>query len=200
MLKAVVNADIRSNVGSNESNRMRNSGYIPAVLYGYNVESRNIKIDKKEFNNILRSYGTNTLLNLKIDGEVIISMIKEIQKDSIDNNILHVDFQAVSNDKPIHVTVPLKLVDKEFIRSNHTAIQQQLRELNIECLPKNIPQSIEISVKDLVLGHPITIGDLEFSEEITVLHESSQVVASLTHGERVIDDEREENLQDITYE
>lgn len=192
MLKSSVNVDIRNDIGSNASNRIRNSGHIPGVLYGYNTEPRNIELDRKEFNSILRSYGTSVLLDLEINGQVMTSMIKEIQRDPVKNDILHVDFQTVSYNKPIHVTVPVKLIDKEFAQDSQATIQHQLRELNIECLPQNIPQNIEISVKNLVFGQPITIGDIEFAEEISVLHDPDEVIASLTHGEKVVDDEGEE--------
>jgi len=195
MLKSSINAEVRSNIGSGSSNRIRNSGHIPGVVYGHNTTPQNIEVDRKDFNNILRNYGTSVLVDLKVGNRTIISMIKEIQRDPVKNNILHIDFQAVSYNKPIHTTVPVTLVGRERVENNQATTQYQLRELNVECLPQNIPENIQINVKDLAFGHPLKIGDVEFSEEVIVLHDPEEIVASLTHAQQVADREVSEEIE-----
>ncbi|SHK60101.1 50S ribosomal protein L25 [Paramaledivibacter caminithermalis] len=195
MLKSSINSEIRNNLGSNESNRIRNIGYIPGVVYGQNMEPKTIKLEKKEINSILRNYGTNVLVDLEVDGQIITSMIKEIQRDIINNKeIIHIDFQSVSFDKAINATVPITLIDRREVEDSYATIQHQLREINIECLPQNLPENIKISVKDLAFGRPLKIGDVEFGEEITVLNAPDEVIASLAKAGKIDDEEIEEQL------
>jgi len=192
MLKSSVKAEIRNDVGSNASNRIRNQGHVPGVLYGQDLEPKTIEVNKKEISNILRNHGTSVLLDVEINNQKMISMIKEIQRDPVNNEIIHIDFQKVSFDKPISATVPIVLVDREKVESKEATLQNQMRELHIECLPQNIPESIEISVKDIAFGHPLKIGDVEFSDDISVLHDSEEVIASLTHIDMGAGEEAEE--------
>lgn len=194
MLKSSLNSEIRKDIGSNASNRVRNSGHIPGVVYGYDIEPKTIEIDEREVNSILRNYGANVLLDLEIDGKKITSVIKELQRDPVHKQIIHIDFQSVSFDKSIQATVPITLSGRQLVEDGYSTIQHQLREVQIECLPQNIPESIEVSVKDLAFGHPIKIGDIEFAGELTVLNEDKEVIASLAKAGRLDDEEVEEPL------
>ncbi|MCT4563266.1 MAG: 50S ribosomal protein L25 [Maledivibacter sp.] len=191
MLKSSINSEIRNSVGSNACNKVRGIGHIPAVVYGHNMEPKTIELDRNEINNILRSYGTNVLVDLEVGGQVITTMIKEVQKDIINKEVIHIDFQSVSFDKPVNAVVPISLVDKQDVEDIYATIQHQLREINIECLPQNLPESIEVSVKDLVFGQPLKIGDIEFATEITVLNDPNEVIVSLAKAGRLDDEEVE---------
>lgn len=194
MLKSSLNSMHRDNLGSNASNRVRNGGHIPGVVYGYDMEPTTIEIDKRDLHSILRNYGANVLVDLEVDGKVITSMIKEVQRDPVQKEIIHIDFQSVSFDKPVQATVPITLVDRQVVEDVYATVQHQLRQAHIECLPQNLPESIEVSVKDLAFGNPIKIGDIEFAEEITVLNEMNEVIAALTKAGRLDDEEVEEQL------
>lgn len=194
MLKSSIDSQIRNSVGSNESNRVRNDGHIPGVVYGYDMEAKTIEVDKNDFNRIMRDYGSNVLVDLEVNGQIVTSMIKEVQRDPIHREVIHVDFQSVSFDKPIQATVPISLVDKSEAESAYATIQHQLREISIECLPQNLPENIEISVKDLAFGNPIKVADIEFAEEITVHNEPNEVIASLARAGNLDDEEVEEPL------
>lgn len=195
MLKSSVNADVRNEIGSNASNRIRHEGHVPGILYGPDIQPRTIEVDKKQIGRILRKYGTSVLLDIDVDGRTVISMIKDIQRHPVNNDILHIDFQTISYDKPISATVPIILMDRDKVENNEATIQNQIRELRVECLPQNIPESIEVSVKDLAFGHPLKIRDVEFSEDITILNEGEEVIASLTHVNRAIEEEEEVETQ-----
>ncbi|WP_432406260.1 50S ribosomal protein L25 [Wukongibacter sp. M2B1] len=194
MLKSSLNSQTRNNIGSNASNRVRNNGHIPAVIYGHDIEPKAIELDQREVNNILRNHSANVLLDLEIDGKKITSVIKELQRDPINKQIIHIDFQSVSFDKPIQATVPITLSGRQLVEDSYSTVQHQLREVQIECLPQNIPESIEVSVKDLAFGQPIKIGDIEFAKELTILNEDKEVIVSLTKAGRLDDEEVEEQL------
>ncbi|SKC91956.1 50S ribosomal protein L25 [Maledivibacter halophilus] len=193
-MKSFINSQIRNDIGSNKSNRVRNNGHIPGVVYGHDIEPKAIEVDRRDLNRIIKDYGENILVDLEVGGHTITSMIKEIQRDPIHREVIHVDFQSISYDKPIQATVPILLINKSEAESNYATIQHQLREVNIECLPQDLPENIEISVKDLTFGNPIKVADIEFAQEITVHNEANEVIASLTRAGNLDDEEVEQEL------
>jgi large subunit ribosomal protein L25 len=192
MLKSVINAGIRNEVGSNACHRMRREGYIPGVVYGYHTATKIIEVDKREVNNIIRNYGTNSIVDLYTGGNVATVMIKDIQRHPVTNEMMHIDFQEVSYNKPIHATVPIRLLGKEKVESRDGIIQQQLREIEIECLPDHIPESIDIDISSIKPGSPLKVADVEFAEELSVLNDSYEIIAALTRTERFTEDTAEE--------
>lgn len=194
MLKSGIHADFRSQMGSNACHRIRDKGYIPGVMYGHNIDTRAIEVDKTEINDIIRNYGTNVLVDLHIGKDNAMVMIKELQRNPITNELRHIDFQQISHNHKIHTTIPIKLIGKEKVNSSIGVIQQQLREVNIECLPNCIPESINIDVSLLEYGHPLKISDVEFGEELSVLNEPYEIVAALTKAEKIVEEIEEEDL------
>lgn len=197
MFKSSMHADVRNEIGSNACHRVRSHGHIPGVVYGHNVDTRAVEIDKKEMDTILRKYGTNIFLSLDLAGKTSTVLIKEIQRHPITHEIIHVDFQEISYEEPIHTTVPIILRGREKVESKNNVVQQQLRELHISCLPQYVPDSIELDISMLTPNHPLRIADVEFGQEFTILNEPKEVIASLARAEQVIDDPgEEENLFD----
>ncbi|MBB6218812.1 large subunit ribosomal protein L25 [Anaerosolibacter carboniphilus] len=192
MFKSSMHADLRSEVGSNACHRVRNTGHIPGVVYGHHIATRLIEIDRKEIDTILREHGTNVFLSLDMDGRDSTVLIKEIQRHPVSHDIIHMDFQEISNDKKIHTTVPIILRGREKVETKNSVVQHQLRELHIECLPQHVPNSIELDITMLSPNHPLRIADMEFGMELTVLNEANEVIASLARAEKVIDDPGEE--------
>ncbi|MCT4606153.1 MAG: 50S ribosomal protein L25 [Marinisporobacter sp.] len=194
MLKSVIHGDLRNQTGSNGCHRIRNIGHVPAVVYGNNTNTRAIELDKREIDLIIRSYGTNVLFNLEVGTNYEAVMIKEVQRNPLTNEVIHIDFQQIAGNKPIHTTVPIRLKGKEKVESSIGVVQQQLREVNIECLPDHIPESLEVDISSLAPGNPLKIGDVEFAEEISILNEPYEVVAALTKAEKAIEEIEDEEL------
>ncbi|QXM06885.1 50S ribosomal protein L25 [Crassaminicella indica] len=200
MLKSVIHGDLRNQIGSNACHRIRNIGHVPAVVYGPNTNTRAIELDKREIDNIIRNYGTNVLFDLQVDNNYSTVIIKEIQRNPLTNEIRHIDLQEISTNKPIHTTVPIRLIGKEKVESSIGVVQQQLREANIECLPDRIPESIDIDISSLAPGNPLRIADVEFGEEISVLNEPYEVVAALTKTEKIVEATEEDDLLEKVIE
>ncbi|QZY55309.1 50S ribosomal protein L25 [Crassaminicella profunda] len=194
MLKSVIHGDVRNQTGSNVCHRIRNAGHVPAVVYGYNVNTRAIELDKKEIDHIIRSYGTNVLFDLQVGDNHSSVMIKEIQRNPLTNEIRHIDLQTIASNKAIHTTVPIRLIGKEKVESSIGVVQQQLREVHIECLPDHIPESLEIDISSLAPGNPLKIADVEFGKEISILNEDYEVVAALTKAEKIMEETEEADL------
>ncbi|WP_069650444.1 50S ribosomal protein L25 [Caloranaerobacter ferrireducens] len=175
-----LNVELRNGGGRRYSIKLRKDGFIPGVIYGHNKETRSIKLNEIETLKVLKRFGSGSTVNLNLNGEVIPAIIKEIQKDIIKDNLLHIDFQQLSEDEEIKVFVPIVLLGKGKVESSTTIIQQQIMELEIRCLPKYIPNSVEVDVSNLKFGDSITVGDLNLGENIEILHDENEVIASLT--------------------
>ncbi|MBF8982899.1 50S ribosomal protein L25 [Lutibacter sp. B2] len=190
MLKSNIHVDLRNQSGTNACHKLRNRGHIPAVVYGHNINTKMVEVDKTEMDNIIRNYGTNALMDLctgtGTDKDVVI--IKEAQRDAITNELIHVDFQKVSYNDPIHAMIPIRLVGKQKVESSIGVVQQQLREIQVECLPQYMPESLEIDVAMLKPGVPLKVADIEFGGEISILEEKSLIVASLVRADKKIEE------------
>jgi large subunit ribosomal protein L25 len=168
-MEVTLEAVKRGEFGKNEMRRLRTSGRIPAVLYGGATgesgkpEATPIAVDPKALMKILHSgSGANTLITLTVDGGVAAKvMLREYQLDPLSHRLLHVDFYRVAMDKLVRVTVPL------VIRGDAPGVKQQggildfvHREIEVECLPADIPEHVEIDVSELMLGQSIRLRDL----------------------------------------
>lgn len=167
-MEAVLEAIKRTRFGKNEAGRLRREGQVPSVLYGGSVgpdakpETLSISVEPKALLRILHSQsGANTLITLKFEGESPRVMLKEFQLDPITHHLLHADFYRVAMDKPIQVTVPIVL------RGEAPGVKQQgglldfvHREIEIECLPADIPQNIEVDVSNLMLNQSIRLREV----------------------------------------
>ncbi len=163
-MEATLQAERRETRGKNEARRLRARGRIPAVVYGVEKgKAIEIAVDPKALLRILHSEsGVNTLIGLNLDSGATRVLVKEYQLDPIDHQLLHADFYQVAMDKAITVTVPIVL------RGESPGVKQQggivdfvHREIEIECLPADIPEHIDIDVSELMLHQGIRVRDLK---------------------------------------
>jgi len=167
-MEAVLEATARTRFGKNEAGRLRREGQLPSVLYGGAAkeggkpEARPIAVEPKALMRILHSQsGANTIITLTLGGESAKVMLKEFQLDPVTHTLLHADFYRVAMDKAIVVTVPIVL------RGEAPGVKQQgglldfvHREIEIECLPTDIPESIEVDVSNLMLNQSIRLREI----------------------------------------
>lgn len=181
MRKADLPAVKRADRGKNAARRLRREGMIPAVLYGKGAEPMALSVDKKAFAAIMHGQeGHNALLSMKISGqesEEILSMPKEIQFDPLAGYIVHVDFQQVHLDEAISTTVPVHLTGAAAGVKLGGVLEHLCREIEIECLPMDVPAYIEIDVSGLQIGDSIHVSDLRVSEKVRILDDASTTVA-----------------------
>ncbi|KPU27522.1 hypothetical protein TR13x_05505 [Caloranaerobacter sp. TR13] len=189
-----LNVELRYEGGRRYSIKLRKDGFIPGVIYGHNKETKSIKLNEVETLKVLKRFGSGSTVNLSLNGEVIPAIIKEVQKDIIKDNLLHIDFQQLSEDEEIKVFVPVVLSGKGKVESSTTIIQQQIMELEIRCLPKYIPTTVEVDVSNLKFGDSITVGDLKLGDNIEILHDENEVIASLTANSKYEELEDDKNV------
>lgn len=154
-----INCEKRESTGKNAARRIRREGKLPAVLYGAGTESIALSVDKKDIFGILKSEsGENTLFKLSLDGTFRDVMIKDLQQDVVSDKVLHVDFIQVALDKAIRVTVPVVLIGEAVgVKAEGGFVDFITREVDISCLPKDIPESIEVDISDLHLNQSIKV-------------------------------------------
>lgn len=166
-MDATLEAVKRDGRGKNEANRLRASGKIPAVVYGSKKEGRSpegvaVSVDPKAVLRILHSEsGANTLISLRVDGIESRVMVKEYQLDPVTHQLLHADFYALAMDKAITVTVPIALKgESRGVKLQGGIVDFVTREIEVQCLPTEIPENIPVDISELMLNQSIRVKDL----------------------------------------
>ncbi len=162
-MDATLQAEKRETRGKNEARRLRASGRIPAVVYGADKgKAVEIAVDPKALLRILHSEsGVNTLIGLDLDGGQTRVLVKEYQLDPIDHKLLHADFYQVAMDKALTVTVPVVLKgEARGVKQQGGIVDFVNRDLEIECLPGDIPEHIDIDISELMLNQGVRVRDL----------------------------------------
>ena len=166
-MDATLDAVKREGRGKNEANRLRASGKIPAVVYGSKKdwkapEGVAVSVDPKAVLRILHSEsGANTLISLKVDGAESRVMVKEYQLDPVTHQLLHADFYALAMDKAITVTVPIALKgEPRGVKLQGGIVDFVTRDIEVQCLPTDIPENIPVDISELMLNQSIRMKDL----------------------------------------
>ena len=192
--KLVVTA--RELVGTSETRKLRREGRIPGVLYGRGRPVA-FSVAERELRRALTgAAGLHSILDVEIDGagSTHASILKEYQVDSIRGHITHVDLQEVALDKTIHASVTVHLVGGENapgVREGG-ALSQPLRELNVEALPLEVPEHIDLDVSHMEIGGTLRIADVVVPDGVKVLDDPETVVATVTAPTRVVEEVPEE--------
>ncbi|MFB6240391.1 MAG: 50S ribosomal protein L25 [Gemmatimonadota bacterium] len=154
----------RSKTGKGPAGRMRDEGWIPAVIYGREHDSRPLRVQERELDALLDEISVdNTLIDLEVEGEDEAHpvLIREVQRHPWKRNVQHVDFFRIKEDEAIRVEVPVRLVGTpEGVREEDGILQQLRHEIEVECLPSEIPEYFEADVTDLDIGESLHVGDL----------------------------------------
>jgi len=182
MARSVLNVEPRVRIGKGGSRKVRADGLVPAVVYGKGMEALNIRVEPKALQQaVATDAGWNTLITLKgdgpFDGKVVI--LKDMDVDAIRRDVMHVDFHAIDLKKQLAVMVPVHPVGKSKGEKEGGTLQLIRHELEVFCLPTEIPDTIEINVEDLVIGDVVHINDVTLPEGIESRHDVNFTVLSV---------------------
>lgn len=178
--KITIAAEVRNSRGKNEARRLRRTGRIPAVVYGAYKDAVAVTVDPKEVGRVLRSSsGHNTIFNLDIQGvESTPVMVVEWQNDPIRSNLLHVDLKRIDLTKRIKVSVPVVTTgEPKGVKVQGGLLEFVTREVDIECLPDEIPERFVVDVAELMIGQSKRAGDIPMFGSITLLSNTDSVIA-----------------------
>jgi large subunit ribosomal protein L25 len=168
--------------GKNEARRLRASGRIPGVLYGAKKQTIAVTLDPKQISRILQSKtGHNTIFEVQVDGEKSRVMIVDWQHDPMLGKLLHIDLKRIAMDEKIRVSVPIHLTgEAEGVKTQGGILDQVLREVEIECLPGDIPSSIDADISHLVFGTVLRVSDLPHGGKVKFITDDDQTIAHIT--------------------
>ena len=206
MAKSVLNVETRVRTGKGGSRKVRQDGLVPAVVYGKGVEALNLRLDPKALQKaVATEAGWNTLLTLKGDGpfDGLVVILKDMQIDAIRRNPTHVDFLAIDLKKTLAVMVPVQPVGKSQGEIEGGTLQLVRHEVEVYCLPTNIPTSIEIDVTALNIGEVVHIDELSLPEGVESQHDVNFTVLTVVGrmAEEVeVDEEGEEGEEEVATE
>jgi len=185
MEKILVKADKRPEIGKGSARSLRRQGVLPAVVYGVN-ESTPIKVESRQLTKLITSgVGEHSLITIALnEGGKNASehpvLIKDYQMDPVSDELLHVDFIEVSLEKIVNVTIPLVIVKEPAGVKMGGILEHRLREIEIECLPTQIPDKIEVDAGHIEIGHSLHVSDLTSPEGAKIVSDASEVVLSVS--------------------
>jgi len=199
MEKVIIEANERKTINKRSRNSLRNEGRVPGVLYGSRMEPIPIDVTRLEINPLVFTAKTN-LISLKLDGhEEYECVIKDVQFDPVSDEVLHFDLIGLTRGEKIQLEVPIKLLGNAVGVKEGGLLQESMHKLSIECLPKDIPQSLELEVTELNIGDSIHVSDLNF-ENITILNPENTIVVSVVLPKVEIEVEEVEEGEELAEE
>ncbi|SRR5579872_1500456 len=180
--QSVLEAQPRESGTKNHARRVRREGKIPAVVYGAGKDSTPVTVDPRHVLRILRSdTGHNTIFDLAMNGEQTKAMIVDWQYEPIKGSLLHIDLKRIAMDKALRVSVPIVLQGvAEGVKTEGGILEHILREVEIECLPADIPSHIDVDISHLTFGKVLRVADLPHNQKIKFLTDENQPIAHVT--------------------
>ena len=174
-----IDAEPRTDEGKGASRRLRRSGRVPAILCGGDTQPQSISLDQNRiFHDLAEEAFYSHILSLKLEGKTQKVILRDVQRHPAKPIILHVDFQRVDDKQTLNIHVPLHFIGDDVcpgVKLEGGQVSHQIIEVEITCLPKNIPEFIEVDVSELKIGDAVHLTDLKLSEGVTL--------TALTHGE-----------------
>src|SRR5215467_14404597 len=177
MAEIVVSAKTRADRGKNAARRLRREGLVPGVVYGGKGENVAVAVDPKSLQKVLRSEaGRNSILKLDIaNAGATNAILKSWQVDPIREHFLHADFYRIAMDVAIRVTVPIHVVgEARGVKTDGGILELILREIEVECLPGDIPGGIDVEVSDLGINQSLRVSDVPAPAKVKVLQAADQ--------------------------
>lgn len=200
MAKVTLEAHNRDYTGSNKARQHRRDHLIPAVIYGKNEDNKNIQVLEKDLDKAYKKVGTSAILTLDLDGEDILVLIRDVQMHPYKNQYTHVDFLAVNANEAIKVNIPIVLDNRDEIRLQPSVLAQQLDEIELECLPADIPQTANYDVIDMQYNDQVLVSDLDIfgNDKLTFITDPEELVAVLNYPEEETEEEETEESVDAS--
>ncbi len=177
-----INAQLRTESGRNAVKKIKQAGFVPAVIYGAKDPARNLQINEREVSRLLgHATSESVLVEVKIqDGDTKTALIQEVQHHPVTGAIMHVDLHAVSMDEVLTAEVPVETTGEAAgVKTDGGVLEVILRTLEIECLPADLPEAITVDVSALNIGDVIHVGALSLPKGVTVLNDAALTVVSV---------------------
>ena len=189
MKEVSLSGSLRSNVGKKDAKAVRNSGFVPCVVYGTGKQTH-FSVKHTDLQKIMFSPNVY-IININVEGTKIKAIIQDSQQHPVTDKILHVDFLELQDGKLVKIDIPVTLSGRSIGVMNGGRLQQVFRKLTILGYPKNIPDTIDVDISDLKIGTSVRVKELE-NDSISILNAANAVVVSVKMSRGALDDEEEE--------
>ncbi len=163
-----------------ENAKLRNSGFIPAVVYGYQLETQSIAVNEKDFTKTLREVGRNGVMKLDVDGKSVNVVLNDYQMNVLKGQIIHADFLAINMKEELEVNVAVNLTGTSVGVSEGGMLQQPNREVTVTVKPSDIPDSIDIDVSGMAIGDILNVADVREKIDFHIMNEDDYTLATVT--------------------
>ncbi|MDN6182521.1 MAG: 50S ribosomal protein L25/general stress protein Ctc [Staphylococcus equorum] len=158
---------------------LRNTGKVPAIVYGYGTKNTSVKVDEVEFIKVIREVGRNGVIELGVGSKTIKVMVSDYQFDPLKNQITHIDFLAINMTEERTVEVPVHLIGEAAGAKEGGVVEQPLFDLEVTATPDNIPEAIEVEISELAIGDTISVEDIKVSGDFTIENEATDSVVTV---------------------
>ena len=159
--------------------QLRKGGAIPAVIYGYNLDTTPISISAKEFRKSILKNGQNSVFPMDLDGKKVNVVVSEIQQSSLRDEVNHIDFFAINMSEALEADVPIKLVGDSVGVSEGGILMQPNLELKIKVKPTDMPEVIEVDITKLLIGESITVANIRETIDFEIVSEDERILATM---------------------
>ena len=170
----------RDGGGKGDARKLRAEGRVPAIVYGHGMEPLKLAVDSRDLYHVLHTgAGSNVLVDLEVGKDSHLAMPREIQRDHIRGEFIHVDFLTVRRDEKITVDVPVHLVGESHGVKEGGVVEHHLWDLKVETTPTNVPQSIEADISALGIGDSLSVSDVRVPDGVTILTPIEETIVAV---------------------
>ncbi|HZJ84502.1 MAG TPA: 50S ribosomal protein L25 [Syntrophomonadaceae bacterium] len=183
--------------------QLKKDDYIPAIIYGKDQEPIPVMLGSKQVMRSFNSHGVRSIFNLDIAGDEfpeLISVVRDYQIEPISGKIIHIDFMTISMTEKFTSAVSIHIIGEETVSREGGIVQTGITEIEVECLPKDLPEHITYDISDFEIGSTLNVGDLEPPAGVTFLTEPDTVIVTVVAPMREEEDEVDEDLELIDGE
>lgn len=159
---------------------LRNSGFIPAVVYGYELEAKAISVPEKEFMKVIKDSGRNGVLTLQVDGNDVNVMLSDYQQDIMKGQVTHVDFLAVNMSNELEVNVAITLTGESAGVKAGGVLEQPNRELVVKAKPSDVPETVEVDISELQIGDTLKVADIREKMKFQIINDDDFTLVTVS--------------------
>ncbi|MDA3852144.1 MAG: 50S ribosomal protein L25 [Spirochaetaceae bacterium] len=192
-------AQTRTELGKGATGRLRKEGMIPAIIYGYK-DLLNISVNAREFHSSFKTISENTIIDIALDKKSYQVLVKDFQSDIVKGSIEHLDFYEIEKGKVLKTRVPLKLNGNPPGVKEGGILVQKVEELEIECLPKDLPEVMPVDISAMNIGDSIHVRDLVVAKGLRILDNEDNTVVGISAPKTVTVDEETEEEEELVEE
>ena len=163
-----------------ENTKLRNNGYIPAIVYGFKMDSQAIAVDEKDLTKTLREVGRNGVMKLDVEGKAVNVVLNDYQMNILKGQLIHADFLAINMKEELEVNVLVNVTGNSVGVSEGGILQQPNREVTVTVKPSNIPDSIDVDVSSLAIGDTLTVGNIRDKVDYPITNEDDYTLVTVS--------------------